>query len=271
MSLCGKAEFIDVLAARREVEPPPGRLILPLTVLAAALAPPLAAGWSLEGALVNWAKSSKLLADLHAQHVAAPQAQHMMKATPLVDAPDDAKMDFANGFAGKMVATMMEKEQMLLGDWKLEKIVEAAGTDFDGAAHHKKLVEVLEAAPVALFSFVDCPWCLLAKQLLKEVYGLEHGDGTLQVIELEELGPEGKRLRAAIALASGRTSMPACFIDGLSIGGYTDGFAIPPDEAGDSGFTYVPPHEIDLRRVGSPGLAKLHESGELAALLGELI
>ena len=245
-----------------------------------ALLTPCAYSWSLEGAMINWVKSSKLFATLHEEHIASPQVRHMMKATPLVNAPDDAKMDFANGFFGHLVANMMASEQALLGDWKLEKIVEAAGEDFDENIGHDYLLQVLDKASVTIFSFVDCPWCLLAKKLLEEEYQLINGDGTLQIIELEDLERDGKVLRASIALATGRTSMPACFIGGKSIGGYTDGFATNYGSEGDSassadddgkvsGFTYVPIPERDLRFIGSPGMAKLHERGELETLLRE--
>lgn len=234
--------------------------------------------WSFERAIANWVKSSDLFARLHEEHVASSQVRHMMKSTPLVDAPVDAKIDFANGPFGNMVAKMMESEQRLLGDWKLVKIVDAAGGDYDEDAGHRCLLDVLDRAPVTLFSFVDCPWCFLAKRLLEDEYGLVHGDGILQIIELEDLNRKGKELRAAIALATGRTSMPACFVNGKSMGGYTDGFVTlqnaescagnANDDA--SGFTYVPPKERDLRYIESPGLAKLHECGDLATLLKSL-
>eukprot|EP00578_Thalassiosira_sp_NH16_P020412 CAMPEP_0181093490 /NCGR_PEP_ID=MMETSP1071-20121207/9475_1 /TAXON_ID=35127 /ORGANISM="Thalassiosira sp., Strain NH16" /LENGTH=238 /DNA_ID=CAMNT_0023175731 /DNA_START=246 /DNA_END=962 /DNA_ORIENTATION=+ len=227
--------------------------------------------WSFEKAMVNWVKSSQLFADLHREHVSSRQAVHMMKSTPLVDAPDEAKMDFANGPLERTVANMMESEQALLGDWKLGKIVEAAGEHFDETSSHLYLLEVLDRAPVTLVSFADCPWCLLAKKLMEDEYQLINGDGTLQIIELEDLERDGKTLRAAIAIATGRTSMPACFVRGKSVGGYTDGFitnAAPDGDVEDSGFTYVPTPDRDLRYTGSPGLAKLHGSGELATLLG---
>eukprot|EP00985_Skeletonema_marinoi_P022526 scaffold14406_cov66-Skeletonema_marinoi.AAC.2 len=37
-------------------------------------------------------------------------------------------------------------------------------------------------------SGLDCPWCLLAKQLLQDEYQLDND--TLQIIELEDLGQE---------------------------------------------------------------------------------
>mmetsp|Transcript_31304 Transcript_31304/g.58047 ORF Transcript_31304/g.58047 Transcript_31304/m.58047 type:complete len:275 (-) Transcript_31304:450-1274(-) len=236
--------------------------------------------WSFEKAAINWVKSSTLFADLHQQHVSSNQVRHMMKSTPLVNAPDEAKMEFANGPFGRMVAAMMESEQKLLGDWKLQKIVEAAGVDFDEDKAHEYLMDVIDRAPVTVFSFEDCPWCLLAEKLLEDEYSLRHGDGILQVVRLEELGREGKKLRAAVALSTGRTSMPACFIGNMSVGGYTDGFGsavedyVPNDVADmldeDSGFKYVPSPENDLRCIGSPGLEKLHVRGELAVLLRDV-
>ena len=171
----------------------------------------------------------------------------------------------------------MKKEQEVLGDWKIDKIVEAAGVEFDQVQSHDNLLRILnqgytneyDVAPpeVTVFSFVDCPWCLLAKQLLEEQYSSSSGSGntTVQIIELEDLQQEGKHLRASIALATGRTSMPACFIRGKSVGGFTDGF----DGLRGEGFQYVPPNDVDLRMVGSNGLESLHLSGELRRMLEE--
>ncbi len=200
----------------------------------------------------------------------------------------------------------MAKEQELLGDWKIDKIVEAAGSEFDEETSHENLIRILlneyyddcddgdgrslddssssliigskRTPKVTLFSFVDCPWCLLAKQLLQEEEYqslLLDNDDALQIIELEDLGREGKHLRASIALATGRTSMPACFINGKSVGGYTDGFSTIDDDDDNTaavgvmreGFTYVPRPEVDLRMMESKGLAALHETGELRVLL----
>ena len=221
--------------------------------------------FSLEQAIVEWVKSSKLLADLHQDHVAAPGVQHMMKATPLVKAPDDDKIAFASGPWGALVADVMRSEQELLGDWKLEKIVEAAGDKFDEETSLARLQELVNGAPVTVFSFVDCPWCLLAKKMLQvRPYKLSDGDGTLQIIELEDLAWEGKELRAAIGLSTGRTSMPAIFINGKGIGGFTDGFEV--NEI--SEMQRISP-QYDLRRIGAPGLQAMHESGELQTLISK--
>eukprot|EP00563_Minutocellus_polymorphus_P018322 CAMPEP_0197718114 /NCGR_PEP_ID=MMETSP1434-20131217/2398_1 /TAXON_ID=265543 /ORGANISM="Minutocellus polymorphus, Strain CCMP3303" /LENGTH=254 /DNA_ID=CAMNT_0043302735 /DNA_START=27 /DNA_END=791 /DNA_ORIENTATION=- len=231
--------------------------------------------FSLEKTIVDWVKSSSLLAKLHQEHVASPGVQHMMKATPLVKASDDDKIAFASGPWGNMVADVMKAEQELLGDWKLEKIKEAAGENFAEEASLVRLKHIVKRAPVTVFSFVDCPWCLLAKKMLQEEpYNLDDGNGTLQIIELEDLAWEGKELRAVIGLSTGRTSMPAIFINGKGIGGFTDGFEVAEMSRqkrvanGPSGSTqYVPSAQLDLRTIGAPGLRAMHESGELQKLI----
>ncbi|KAL7554399.1 hypothetical protein ACHAWF_018231 [Thalassiosira exigua] len=241
---------------------------LAIIAVCAMRSSPYAGAWSIQKVIVEWVKTSPALAALHQEHVASDEVRHMMKSTPLVHAPDESKAAFARGPFGRAVADIMEAEQRLLGDWKVEKIVEAAGggsEGFDEEVSHERLLEALDGAPVVLISFVDCPWCLLAKELLREEHSLVDGDGTLRVIELEELGREGKRLRASIALATGRTSMPACFVGGRSVGGYTDGFDSAVMTRGSPAAPASP--ERDLRMLGSPGLATLHESGELASLL----
>lgn len=223
--------------------------------------PSPASAWSIENALLNWFKSSDAVATLHAKHVESDKVQHMFKDTPLVRAPEKEKIAFAEGAGGQLVSRFMAKEQELLGDWKIGKIVEAAGgDDFDSYDAKKGLLEEVMRTHVTLFSFEDCPWCLLAKRLLAEDYGLRDGDGTLRVIELEERGWEGKRLRAAIALGTGRTSMPACFIGGRSVGGFTDGFGGCSSDNRE-GRLY------GMRVVGATGLMPMHESGDLGKMI----
>ena len=69
-------------------------------------APPTSA-WAIDKALLQWFQNSNLAADLHAKHVASDTATHMMKGTPLVDAPGDDKMAFASGPGGKVVEGIM--------------------------------------------------------------------------------------------------------------------------------------------------------------------
>jgi hypothetical protein len=69
----------------------------------------------------------------------------------------------------------MSEEQSYSTFWRLiiEKIVEAAG-DYDA----KKLTfktgssinEHLSPSPIVMYSFVDCPWYVVAKTLLREHY-----------------------------------------------------------------------------------------------------
>lgn len=100
------------------------------------------------------------------------------------------------------------------------------------------------------------PWCLAAKTLLLDELALP--PEAVRVVELEELGRQGKALRAAAALATGRTSMPNVFVGGRSVGGYTDGFT-PGERLG----------EPSLCVADAPGLQPLHESGRLERLLSQ--
>ena len=81
------------------------------------------------------------------------------------------------------------------------------------------------------------------------------GADELVVTEIEELGPSGKCLRAAIALATGRTSLPSIWIDGRCVGGFTDG--------------EMPSGDPALCLAGADGLEALENSGELEALLAK--
>uniref|UniRef100_A0A7S4M2M1 Glutaredoxin domain-containing protein n=1 Tax=Prymnesium polylepis TaxID=72548 RepID=A0A7S4M2M1_9EUKA len=146
----------------------------------------------------------------------------MIKGTPFAGAPDDLKLRFVDESGGQFVSDFMQLEQRLLGDWKVGKIVEAAGEGFDSAAARQDMRALVGSRPVVCFSFVDCPWCLAAKRLLFDELALS--DEQCLVLELEDLGRRGKSLRAAIALGTGRTSLPAVFVGGRSLGGFTDGF-----------------------------------------------
>mmetsp|Transcript_38994 Transcript_38994/g.64759 ORF Transcript_38994/g.64759 Transcript_38994/m.64759 type:complete len:243 (+) Transcript_38994:164-892(+) len=205
----------------------------------------------------SWFTSSDGVADLHQKHVSSSSVQHMIKGSPLASAPDAAKIDFARSRAGKAVAQFMMAEQRNIGAWKVDRIVEAAGPEFDAEAERRQLLRRVVSNRVVVFSFVDCPWCLLAKERLTAVTqsGLLDA-GELAVTELEDLGPSGKRLRAAIALTTGRTSMPSVWIDGQCIGGYTDG--------------EMPSGEPELCLEGARGLEVLENSGQLEALLTKL-
>ena len=179
--------------------------------------------------LLDWFRDSELVQKEHAKHIASPTVSHLLKGTPLVDAADDNKLVFASSYLGRLVARVVKEEGEYLSEWKVAKIVEAAGPQFDAAAAREDLRKEAMKADVVVFSFTDCPWCVAAKKLLAEY-------DSVRDIDLEPLGQRGKTLRAAIALETGRTSMPAVYVRGEAIGGYTD---------------------------GSPGLLALHRTGEL--------
>ena len=208
------------------------------------------------GAALDWFKNSEMAAKRHQDHVNGDGVTHMMKGTPFVNAPDALKLRFVNDGAGRMVSEFMRREQQELGQWKVEKIIEAAGLEFDRRTAMQELKELARSAPVVVLSFVDCPWCLAAKTLLLDE--LEVPPEAVRVVELEELGRDGKSLRAAVALATGRTSMPNVFVGGRSVGGYTDGFT-KGERLG----------EPSLCLPGAPGLQPLYQSGKLKGMLAK--
>eukprot|EP00964_Phaeocystis_antarctica_P025049 scaffold14044_cov52-Phaeocystis_antarctica.AAC.7 len=206
------------------------------------------------GAALDWFKNSEMAAKKHQEHVNGDGVVHMMKGTPFVNAPDALKLRFVNDGAGRLVSEFMRREQRELGQWKVEKIIEAAGPEFDRRTALQELKELARSAPVVVLSFVDCPWCLAAKTLLLDELAIP--PEAVRVVELEELGRDGKSLRAAAALATGRTSMPNVFVGGRSVGGYTDGFT-KGERLGEPG----------LCLPDAPGLQPLYASGKLEGML----
>ena len=209
----------------------------------------------------SWFASSEAVAAMHQEHVDSPTVRHMIKGSPLADAPDAAKIDFARSAGGKAVADFMALEQQNIGDWKVDRIVEAAGAGFDADAARQRLIDTVQSEEdqrIVVFSFFDCPWCLLAKERLNAIAASESApyltQAQLKVIELEDLGREGKELRAAIALATGHTSMPSVWVDGKCVGGFTDG-EMPRSSS------------LCLDDGRSPGLEELENSGRLRGLL----
>ena len=138
------------------------------------------------GAVLDWFKNSEMAAKRHQEHVNGDGVTHMMKGTPFVNAPDALKLRFVNDGAGRLVSEFMRREQRELGQWKVEKIIEAAGPEFDRRAAMKELKELARSAPVVVLSFVDCPWCLAAKTLLLDE--LELPPDSVRVVELEVAG-----------------------------------------------------------------------------------
>ena len=216
--------------------------------------PPSASGPSSEleervmRGVLSWFVESDAVAQKHREHVENDRALHLMSDSPFARAPDELKLRFVRSSAGRAVERFMRFERAEAGEWKARMIAEAAaGTDAAAAA--ARLRAEVARAPVVVYSFVGCPWCVAAKRLLADELAAL-GAGAPRVVELEDLGRDGKALRAALSDATGRTSMPNVFVGGASIGGFTDG-----DPVG------------ELALVGAPGLAALQESGALAGML----
>ena len=132
----------------------------------------------------------------------------------------------------------MDEEQDCLGDWKIEKIIDAAG-NYDSQSINSEIQDLIGSAPIVVYSFVDCPWCIAAQSLLQS----EYSDVEVTYVELETLNRRGKAIRSELAKLTRRTSMPCIFVNGKAIGGYTDGA----------------PFDV--------GLQALHESGRFAKLI----
>ena len=184
--------------------------------------------------LLDWFQTSEFVETQHRNHVEASGVTHLLKGTPFADATDAQKTAFARSYLGRLVSRIIREEGLYLREWKIEKITEAAGEAYDAAAARADLEAQASTKPIVVFSFVDCPWCVEAKRLLET-----HYDGEYAVVDLEPLGPRGKALRAAVAADSGRTSMPAVYVRGAPVGGFTDG------------------------APAGPGLLALHQKGDL--------
>ena len=91
--------------------------------------------------LLDWFRDSDLVEKEHAKHIASPTVSHLLKGTPLVDAADDNKLVFASSYLGRLVARVVKEEGEYLSEWKVAKIVEAAGPQFDAAARAPRILE----------------------------------------------------------------------------------------------------------------------------------
>ena len=112
-------------------------------------------------------------------------------------------------------------------------VAEQVAGDFDAAAVDAAIEAEVSRGGVLMYSFTSCPFCKKAKELLDDKSTL------YTVVELDELS-DGAARRARLGARTGRTSVPAIFIDGSYIGGLND---------------------------GSPGLAPLDAAGELVPRL----
>lgn len=183
-------------------------------------------------------KGSPVIREKHEEHVQSDVAFHLFKGSFLVNMPDSLKLLFVNSWAGLAVETIMKEEQEYLGDWKTEKIIQAAG-DYDRDEVRSRIAQDISQYDIFMYSFADCPWCLAAKKLLLE----EDVPSSFGVVEIDEIGRSGKWIRAELASQTGRTSMPCIFVKGTPIGGFTDGLPV------------------------GTGLKELHRSGKLFQML----
>ena len=70
----------------------------------------------------------------------------------------------------------------------------------------------MKTSNIILYTTAWCPYCHLAKRLLKS-----------KGVEFEEIDVDGNpELRAEVARRAGQTTVPQAFIDGVARGGYDD-------------------------------------------------
>ncbi len=112
-------------------------------------------------------------------------------------------------------------------------VAERVAGEFDKDAVDAAIEAEVSRGGVLMYSFTSCPFCKKAKELLDDK------GASYVVVELDELS-DGAARRARLGARTGRTSVPAIFIDGSYIGGLND---------------------------GSPGLAPLDAAGELVPRL----
>jgi glutaredoxin 3 len=105
--------------------------------------------------------------------------------------------------------------------------------DYDVSAVCAQIDAAVASSPVVLYSQTSCPYCKKSKELLAAM-GVAP-----TVVELDAMGSEGHAVRAELAKRTGRSSVPAIFVGGQFVGGFSDG----------------------------PGLATLSERGELEGML----
>mmetsp|Transcript_36863 Transcript_36863/g.85012 ORF Transcript_36863/g.85012 Transcript_36863/m.85012 type:complete len:471 (-) Transcript_36863:211-1623(-) len=108
--------------------------------------------------------------------------------------------------------------------------------DYDKEAIADLINSKIDSNKVMMFSFSTCPFCLRAKTLLQEKYGVE-----VEAYECD-LEPDGNAVRAELGRMTGRTSMPSTWLGPeVQLGGCNDG--------------------------GLGGVATLDEGGQLRKLL----
>eukprot|EP00403_Amphidinium_massartii_P030136 CAMPEP_0178401636 /NCGR_PEP_ID=MMETSP0689_2-20121128/16407_1 /TAXON_ID=160604 /ORGANISM="Amphidinium massartii, Strain CS-259" /LENGTH=471 /DNA_ID=CAMNT_0020022469 /DNA_START=117 /DNA_END=1532 /DNA_ORIENTATION=+ len=117
-------------------------------------------------------------------------------------------------------------------------IADQLAGDYDREAISQLIKGKIADNKVMMFSFSTCPFCLRAKTILRENYGVD-----VEVYECD-LEPEGNAVRAELGRLTGRTSMPSTWLGmDTQLGGCNDG--------------------------GLGGVATLDEAGSLRKLLAD--
>ena len=105
-------------------------------------------------------------------------------------------------------------------------IARSVAGNYDTDKINTRIDSVIASAPVAIFSFTTCPFCLKAKTLLAEELGVPAS--SITVVECDE-DADGNTIRAELGARTGRTSMPSIWIRGEGyIGGCNDGPGLFP-------------------------------------------
>jgi len=117
-------------------------------------------------------------------------------------------------------------------------IADSLAGDYDRETVSALIRSRIAANKVMMFSFSTCPFCLRAKQIIREDYG-----EAIEVYECD-LEADGYAVRAELGRLTGRTSMPSTWLGpDVLLGGCNDG--------------------------GLGGVAALDRQGKLAPLLAE--
>ena len=79
----------------------------------------------------------------------------------------------------------------------------------------QKLVDMIKTTPVLVFSKTTCPYCDMAKDMLKSA------DIKYDLHELDKL-PEGADMQNTLQEITGQRTVPNIFIGGTHVGGCSD-------------------------------------------------
>ena len=103
-------------------------------------------------------------------------------------------------------------------------LAKAQAGDYDAAAWKAKIEAEIAATPVIVYSWLNCPFCKKGKAILEaNMAGMDTPPGFYKVLEIDQMGQDGKIYRAALSEKTGRTSMPQIFINKEFCGGCNDG------------------------------------------------